>query len=93
MNTSTITSTSTPEEDVITGSAEASTSSSSPRDVRIAGRTNYGQWDKLANDLVKEVEEQDKEEAEIEKGKVCCMLVDLPTFTFVWLVTNLRRSI
>jgi hypothetical protein len=75
MNTSTIATTAAPEDDVITGTTEASISSSSPRDVRIAGRTNYGQWDKIATDLVKEVEEQDKEEAEIEKGKVCLPLL------------------
>lgn len=36
----------------------------------VAGRTNYAQWDKLATDLVEQVETEEKQEAEQESSKV-----------------------
>jgi hypothetical protein len=38
----------------------------------VAGRINYAAWDKVANELVTKVEEEDEQEIEEEKKKVRC---------------------
>lgn len=41
----------------------------------VAGRTNYAKWDKVATDLVKEVEKEEEQEIEEEKAKVCLFVL------------------
>jgi hypothetical protein len=50
--------------------ASDTTKSTQQQQQGIAGRTNYGQWDKIASTLVKDVEQQDEEEEKVEKAKV-----------------------
>ena len=59
---------------------EEQSSPTSTAQTGVAGRTNYAQWDKLATDLVEQVETEEQAEAESENAKVrsfVCLFVCL----------------
>lgn len=49
----------------------SSTSTPDVPEKGVAGRINYAQWDRVATDLVEQVEQEEQEEIAMEKAKVC----------------------
>ena len=60
---------------------------SSPVEKGVAGRINYAAWDKVATDLVQQVDQEDQVEIADQKAKVCvsgvCICVCM-YFCFCW---------
>lgn len=56
----------------------ASSSSPPPQSQQkgVAGRINYAAWDKVATDLVEQVEREDEEDTAVEKSKVRILYIE-----------------
>ena len=54
----------------VSSTSSSSSSSSAVPDKGVAGRINYGAWDKLATDLVEQHNQEEQNEIASEKAKV-----------------------
>jgi hypothetical protein len=68
-----------------TMSSQSSSTAAPVVEKGVAGRINYAAWDKVATDLVQQVEQEDQVEIADQKAKVClcecvCVSIDMCVF-------------
>ena len=73
-------------------SSTAPVTPSSPVEKGVAGRINYAAWDKVATDLVQQVDQEDQVEIADQKAKVCVSVCICVPYVCLFVFVDADRS-